>query len=90
MAIICNLKSQSLPREYSVIDAYNGYAMVALVAPAGSENTAAFEVEVDEITNVRVIDTDGLVTEYPDHLRVERRYHDRDDQSDYRYPGVLM
>lgn len=90
MAIICNLRSQSLQREYTVIDASLGYASVELRNPSASENPAAFEVEAGEITNVRVITDTGEMVDYPDYLRCERSQRDDDYGPEYNYPGALM
>ncbi len=89
MAIICNLKSQRTLRDYNVIDASFGYASVELRNPSASENTAAFEVEVSEIINVRLLCEDGSTIEMPDHLRVERRPAS-EYEPEFSYPGVLM
>ena len=90
MTIICNLRSQSLQRQYIIVDAFNGYASVALIAPSASENSDAFEVEVSEVCNLRVVAETGEMIEYPDYLRCERKQRDEDYGPEYNYPGVLM
>jgi hypothetical protein len=58
MAIICNLDTQYLPRDYTIVDAdrATGYASVELRNPSTSENPAAFDVEIGIIRNVREVD----------------------------------
>ncbi len=89
MSIICNLKSQSTLRTYNVIDASLGYASVELRHPSASESCDAFDVPVSEITNVRQI-TGDVVTDYPDHLRVDRLPFDAEEQEriDNVHPGA--
>ena len=89
MAIICNLKSQHTLRDYTVIEAGLGYASVELRNPSASENPVAFEVTVSEVVNVREIAGDDVI-DYPDHLRVDRKAFDADEQElvDNRYPGA--
>jgi len=89
MAIICNLKSQYTARDYTVVSASQGWASVELRNPSASENPAAFEVEVGEVINVRLLCEDGQIVEMPDHLRVERRPAS-DYEPEFSYPGVLM
>jgi hypothetical protein len=58
MAIICNLETQYLPRDYTIIDAdrATGYASVELRNPSMNENSTAFDVEIGIIRNVRKVE----------------------------------
>jgi hypothetical protein len=64
MAIICNLDTQYLPRDYTIIDVYRatGYASVELRNPTTSENPAAFDVEIGIIRNVRKVEGETITT----------------------------
>lgn len=88
MAIIVNLKSQHLKRNYELVEMYEKYSWVALCNPTCEEAYTPFEVETSEIVNARtrLDDSSEVAVELPGKLQCECS----DYGPEYNYPGVLM